>query len=171
MPVTGAEGGGSEWIPHHSFGEIVFLHYLMSAWSKLTMAVLTVSPECRSRAGRCRRSVSDLSELLGLADGSPDDSIRPGLSSCRPLNASSSGNSWLIHLVRRLLHPSQTASVGAAKVHRVLRRLHSQQLWVPLRIFRLLDKGGVSPTAGEFKRGSTPDISISRRCSPSVGPA
>lgn len=47
----------------------------------------------------------------------------------------SSWYSWLRHLTQRLLHPSHTGSVGEAKVHRIFRRLHSQQLCVPFRIF------------------------------------
>lgn len=38
-------------------------------------------------------------------------------------------------------------AVGLAYVHLTLRRLHSQQLWVPLRILRLLGRGSASPTA------------------------
>lgn len=43
-----------------------------------------------------------------------------------------------MQLVWRLLHPSQMASVDAANVHRIFRRLHSQQDSVPFRIFRFL---------------------------------
>lgn len=46
-----------------------------------------------------------------------------------------------MHLARRLRQPSHVLSVGAVNVHRIFRRLHSQQLCVPLRIFRLLGEG------------------------------
>lgn len=60
-----------------------------------------------------------------------------------PLSIARSSNCWLIHLTRRLLQPSHTASLGVAKVHLVFRRLHSQQLWVPLRTFRRLSGVGI----------------------------
>jgi hypothetical protein len=53
----------------------------------------------------------------------------------------SSGNSWLTHVVPRRWQPMQTASAAGlalSKTHRILRRLHSQQERVPLRILRRL---------------------------------
>lgn len=49
-----------------------------------------------------------------------------------------------MHRVWRLLHPSQIVSPGAAKVHRVFRRLHSQQESVPFRTLRFLGAFEVS---------------------------
>lgn len=80
-------------------------------------------------------------------------STRPSRASTRLLleeGIGSSGWSWLTHVVPRRLQFSQTASLVAAKIQRTLRRLHSQQLWVPLRTFLRLDSGsstkGLAPT-------------------------
>jgi len=51
------------------------------------------------------------------------------------------GYSWLIHDVPRRMQFSHMVSAVAAKMQRTLRRLHSQQLWVPLRTFLRLDSG------------------------------
>lgn len=67
-----------------------------------------------------------------------------------------------MHFVLRLLHPSQVVSAGVANVHRIFRRLHSQQLCVPLRIFRrfLLGVAVASSSAAEVSFiGGRSDIS------------
>jgi hypothetical protein len=76
--------------------------------------------------------------------------------------AGSSGNSWLTHAVRRRLHPVQRMSAEAANVQRIFRRLHSQQLFVPLRT-RILFLGawtsaaaGLGISAAEGLRDSHP---------------
>lgn len=61
----------------------------------------------------------------------------------------SSSMSWLMHLVPRLRQPSQGPSwvwdwaCAAKNVQRILRRLHSQQLRVPLRTRRRFGPGEV----------------------------
>ena len=53
----------------------------------------------------------------------------------------SSQCSWLIHAVPRRLQFLQMESSVVAKMQRTLRRLHSQQLCVPLRTFLRLASG------------------------------
>lgn len=48
-----------------------------------------------------------------------------------------SGNSWLTQSKQRLAHPMHKSSAGRAYMHFTLRRLHAQQLRVPLRVFLL----------------------------------
>lgn len=64
-----------------------------------------------------------------------------------------------MHLVRRLLQPSQVGSIDAANVHRILRRLHSQQLCVPLRTFRFLGARSNPSAAEEPPPSRAPDMS------------
>jgi hypothetical protein len=52
-----------------------------------------------------------------------------------------------MHDVPLRRQPSQTESPGAAKVQRILRLLHSQQLCVPLRIFLRFGSGSGEPLA------------------------
>jgi hypothetical protein len=60
-----------------------------------------------------------------------------------------------MQLVPRLRQPIQTESDDVAKVHRILRRLHSQQLRVPLRIFRRLASTAIPcPDTGESRASS-----------------
>jgi hypothetical protein len=59
-----------------------------------------------------------------------------------------SGKSWLMQPNPRRLHLSQTRSATAENVHLIFRRLHSQQLRVPLRIFLRLGSGS-SPLCGD----------------------
>ena len=69
---------------------------------------------------------------------------------CRayPPLGSSSGNSWLTQVVPRRWQPKHSASSAASSnTHRVLRRLHSQQLRVPFRIFRRLASNSPLPSA------------------------
>jgi hypothetical protein len=48
----------------------------------------------------------------------------------------SSTNSWLIQGEPRCLHPLQEElAIWGSKAHFIFLRLHSQQLWVPLRTF------------------------------------
>jgi hypothetical protein len=80
-------------------------------------------------------------------------STRPSLSSISrslppsPAAAGSSGSSWLMQAVPRRLHPPHFKSAGPENMHRILRRLHSQQLRVPLRTFFL---GGPGLLPGEL---------------------
>ena len=63
---------------------------------------------------------------------------------CWPRSAgreASSGYSWLRQCVPRRWQPMHTASAAEPKLHRIFRRLHSQQLFVPFRIFRRLASG------------------------------
>lgn len=90
--------------------------------------------------------MSDLSWPPCLTSCSTRDSTLLSRSTFLLGNATSSGNSWLMQLVWRLLHPSQMVSVDAAKVHRIFRRLHSQQDSVPFRILRFLGAIAVSAT-------------------------
>jgi len=47
-----------------------------------------------------------------------------------------SGNSWLIQGEPRRRHPLQEVlEMRGSNLHFIFRRLHSQQLWVPLRTF------------------------------------
>jgi len=51
-------------------------------------------------------------------------------------------------LVPRRRQPLHISSIGLVNVHLIFRRLHSQQLFVPLRIFRRLGSG-CSPAEGD----------------------
>lgn len=62
--------------------------------------------------------------------------------------------SWLTQSTPRRLQLSQVSGVSAEKVHRALRRLQSQQLWVPFRNFRRFGVGPVESANEEGRRGT-----------------
>jgi hypothetical protein len=72
----------------------------------------------------------------------------------------SSGSSWLTHLVPRRWQPVQMLSVGKPfpKKHFSFRRLHSQQLFVPFRIFLRL----ASDSDSAFVSRSSAMLNLSR---------
>ena len=73
---------------------------------------------------------------------------------CRPRSpksTSSSGTSWVTHLIPRRWQPVQTVAsawVLLLNEQRILRRLHSQQLRVPFRSLRRLASDSASAVVG-----------------------
>lgn len=63
--------------------------------------------------------------------------VRPDRVTVKPEVDISSQISWLTQITSLLLQPTHSESEGLLKIHFVFRRLHSRQLWVPLRSFRL----------------------------------
>lgn len=111
-------------------------------------------PLSRSRGSEASagKPGSSLASLTFFASTSSSASTLPSLSSTRLADEGWSGNSWLMHEDPRRMQPSQMAFEGAAKVHRILRRLHSQQLCVPFRTFLFLRSGSPSDISSVLVR-------------------